>query len=264
MQHTNSRPKGGQLLIALHAVAGREVLLHWHRGPRIAVVTGTDLNGPDCQLALDTLEKVEAIIVLQRLDQLRLPAALRAKTRVILPSVELPAGLTWNPGPDKVAISVGHLRQVKEPLTLPQALGECPDWHGVHLGGELEAGWGKRLQGWPRFSWLGEKSRRQTLTRMARASCFVISSQSEGCSNALCEALALGLPVLASDIPGNRGLLGDDFPGYFPVGDSTALARLLCGQPMDRLAEWARPWRVKLSPQREADDLCSLLEDLGC
>jgi glycosyltransferase involved in cell wall biosynthesis len=35
------------------------------------------------------------------------------------------------------------------------------------------------------------------------------------------------VPVLASDIEGNRGMLGDDYTGYFPVGDAQALARLI-------------------------------------
>jgi glycosyltransferase involved in cell wall biosynthesis len=33
--------------------------------------------------------------------------------------------------------------------------------------------------------------------------------------------------VLASDISGNRGMLGEDYAGYFPVGDAAALARLI-------------------------------------
>jgi glycosyltransferase involved in cell wall biosynthesis len=36
-----------------------------------------------------------------------------------------------------------------------------------------------------------------------------------------------GVPVIASDIAGNRGMLGDDYAGYFPVGDAGALARMI-------------------------------------
>ena len=35
-----------------------------------------------------------------------------------------------------------------------------------------------------------------------------------------------GVPVLASRIDGNVGLLGADYDGYFPVGDAAALAAL--------------------------------------
>jgi glycosyltransferase involved in cell wall biosynthesis len=35
------------------------------------------------------------------------------------------------------------------------------------------------------------------------------------------------VPVLASDINGNRGMLGEDYAGYFPPGDAPALAALI-------------------------------------
>jgi len=41
------------------------------------------------------------------------------------------------------------------------------------------------------------------------------------------EAIALGIPVIASEIPGNRGLLGDDYLAYYPVDNEVALASLL-------------------------------------
>jgi glycosyltransferase involved in cell wall biosynthesis len=55
----------------------------------------------------------------------------------------------------------------------------------------------------------------------------VLSSLSEGGANVISEAVAAGLPVLASRIDGSVGLLGRDYPGYVPVGDTAALARLL-------------------------------------
>jgi glycosyltransferase involved in cell wall biosynthesis len=49
----------------------------------------------------------------------------------------------------------------------------------------------------------------------------------EGGAHVVSEAIALGIPVIASDIPGNRGLLGDDYLGYYPAGDELELAALL-------------------------------------
>lgn len=245
-------------LIGLHALHAREVLLAWKGGPRIAVVTGTDLRGPHSQEAFDTLRQVEAVVVLQPQDLPDLEAGPRARAQVILPSVELPPGLRWQGWESRVACTVGHLRTVKNPLALPRALALAPNWSGLHLGGELEAGWADQFQGLERFRWLGERSRAETLRRMSRCGCFVIPSFSEGCSNALCEAVALGMPVLASDIPGNRGLLGDGFPGYFPADDVRALAKLL-EQPKGPCPE---ELRTLLSPQREAAQLASLLGSL--
>ena len=56
---------------------------------------------------------------------------------------------------------------------------------------------------------------------------MVISSLSEGGANVISEAVVAGVPVLASRIDGNVGLLGADYPGYFPVGNTEALTRLM-------------------------------------
>jgi glycosyltransferase involved in cell wall biosynthesis len=56
---------------------------------------------------------------------------------------------------------------------------------------------------------------------------MVLSSRSEGGANVISEAVVAGVPILASRIEGSVGLLGRDYPGYFPVGNTRALARLL-------------------------------------
>jgi glycosyltransferase involved in cell wall biosynthesis len=62
---------------------------------------------------------------------------------------------------------------------------------------------------------------------LARASLMVLSSVMEGGANVASEALVAGVPILASGIAGSIGLLGRDYPGYFPVGDTQALSTLL-------------------------------------
>lgn len=69
--------------------------------------------------------------------------------------------------------------------------------------------------------------------RIERASLFLLTSYSEGVSNALIEALALGLPVIATDVPsgGTEELMTDGVNGLvIPAGDVKALTRA-----MDRL-----------------------------
>jgi len=56
---------------------------------------------------------------------------------------------------------------------------------------------------------------------------MVLSSLSEGGANVISEAIVTGVPVLASRMDGNVGLLGADYPAYFPVGNTNALAQLL-------------------------------------
>jgi len=52
------------------------------------------------------------------------------------------------------------------------------------------------------------------------------TSGCEGISNAILEAMAAGVPVVATDIPGTRDLLVHQTTGYLvPVGDRAAVAR---------------------------------------
>ncbi len=66
------------------------------------------------------------------------------------------------------------------------------------------------------------------------------SSLYEGQSNSVLEAMALGIPVIASDIPGNRDLVVHNESGLlFPLGDAGTLTRItdqLLRQPDRRAA----------------------------
>ena len=66
------------------------------------------------------------------------------------------------------------------------------------------------------------------------ADLFVLPSKEEGMSIALLEAMALGMPLVASSIPGNRRLVGDFKHGRLvPPEDSRALARVILEQWTD-------------------------------
>src|SRR5579883_378744 len=55
---------------------------------------------------------------------------------------------------------------------------------------------------------------------------FVLCSEREGLPRCLMEAMAAGVPVLASDIPGCRAIVENDVTGLlFPTGDAAALER---------------------------------------
>lgn len=63
---------------------------------------------------------------------------------------------------------------------------------------------------------------------LAAADLFVLPSREEGMSLALLEALAAGVPVVASDIPGNRQLITHNQQGLLvPLDDPPALAATL-------------------------------------
>lgn len=66
--------------------------------------------------------------------------------------------------------------------------------------------------------------------RIEKAKLFVLASYSEGISNALMEAMALGLPVIATDVPsgGTAELIRNNENGLvIPTGDEEALAEAM-------------------------------------
>ncbi|WP_165801150.1 glycosyltransferase family 4 protein [Microbacterium testaceum] len=77
-----------------------------------------------------------------------------------------------------------------------------------------------------RLRWTGPVSDTELAAAFARADAFVWPSLHEGFGLPPLEAQRLGAPVLASDIPINREILGDS-ARYFPATEPAALARLL-------------------------------------
>lgn len=74
-----------------------------------------------------------------------------------------------------------------------------------------------------------------TAAHLAAAELFVLPSREEGMSIALLEAMALGLPVVATAIPGNLKLVTDGLHGRLaPPDDPEALARAV-------VAQWSDP-----------------------
>jgi glycosyltransferase involved in cell wall biosynthesis len=81
------------------------------------------------------------------------------------------------------------------------------------------------------------------------------------------EAVCSGTPVLASRIPGNVGMLGEDYAGYFEPGHAQALAALLLRCRDD--AQWLAHLRAQcalrapfFAPAQEAAALHRLVQAL--
>lgn len=94
--------------------------------------------------------------------------------------------------------------------------------------------------------------------RIEKAALFLLTSYSEGVSNALIEALAIGLPVISTDVPsgGTEELMTDKENGLvIPAGDQQALEEAmdrLLGDPAyaDRLGREAARIQERLAPER--------------
>ena len=135
--------------------------------------------------------------------------------------------------PPRLAV-IGHLRAEKDPFCTAQALAHLPQRSRIrvaHFGAALHPAYAEQAQRWmqqqPRYHWHGARAHHITMRWLARSQLMVISSRMEGGAHVVSEAVALGVPILASRIAGNIGLLGPDYPGYFPTQDASALAALL-------------------------------------
>lgn len=104
-------------------------------------------------------------------------------------------------------------------------------------------------------------------------SCLAISVnaavQGEGLSGALRESLCLGIPVVASDIAGNRELLRDYGPNFlYPPGDAAALAQRLewtldhGAQVKTAVAAWRKSFLAEFSLERTVADTEALYREL--
>ena len=116
----------------------------------------------------------------------------------------------------------------------------------------------------PRYRWLGGVPHARALKWLASSHAMVISSRMEGGANVVCEAIRIGVPVLASHISGNIGLLGERYAGYFPVGDARALARLISLAAKDQalyrtLKKQIAKLRPMVAPRSEARALLAAI-----
>ncbi|WP_162179786.1 glycosyltransferase family 4 protein [Bryobacter aggregatus] len=80
----------------------------------------------------------------------------------------------------------------------------------------------------PRIEILPALPYHQTLERMSQAELLVLPSRCEGMGRVLIEAMALGLPVVGSDVGGIPHMIHNDVNGFiFAAGDSDSLAQRL-------------------------------------
>ena len=115
-------------------------------------------------------------------------------------------------------------------------------------------------------AFLGYQSQRQVRELLGRTDAFVMASFAEGVPVVLMEAMAAGVPVVATRIAGIPELVEDGVSGFLvPPGDAQALAEkvdLLLRDPVVRTSMGARG-REKVEREfnlaREADKLCRIL-----
>ena len=154
------------------------------------------------------------------------PAMARAKLRQA-------AGLGAE---DFVIVKVANLIPYKGHLDLLEALSDIEDdlpenWRIVFVG--EASGYGEELRKHAAALGLERRCRffgvrQDAVELMAGADLFVLASHQEGFSNALVEAMALGLPIVATAVGGNCDAIQDRQSGLLvPATDAAALGQAI-------------------------------------
>ena len=235
-------------MVAIHAWRSAEAIARFKtrhpERPLILQLSGTDIYEyltEDVQPTLRSLELADRLVALNSLAWRVIPKRFRKKLRVILQSAPKPAA-PRRPSQRSIDVCViGHLRDVKDPLRAALAARLLPTASRiriVHIGRAYSPKWAAaataEMAANPRYLWRDEVPRAAVQKLLLRSHAMVLSSLSEGGANVISEAVVAGVPILASRIDGNVGLLGTDYSGYFRVGDTQALARLLRRFETDR------------------------------
>ena len=171
--------------------------------------------------------------------------------------------------------TVGRMQTVKDQLTLTRAfirLLEIAPNLKSHLrlvlvgDGPLRESCQQLLQtaGISQLAWLpGERNDVPDIMR--GLDCFVLPSLAEGVSNTILEAMACGLPVIATDVGGNADLVLDGITGHIvPAGDVDAIAHCLvqlANSPTIAL-EMGRAGRQRILEKFSLDAMVSAYQDL--
>jgi putative glycosyltransferase (TIGR04348 family) len=266
-------------MIALHARRSadsvRQFRAHNPHTPLVVALTGTDLYG-DLEENADaqaSIAAADALVVLQENAISHIPREYRHKTHVIYQSAKplLPARKTKG---RLDGVVVGHLRAEKDPETIFRLIELIPDnfpLRILHIGAPLDDRFAARARALsaanPHYHWAGPLPHGLTRAAIKRAHVLIHPSIMEGGANVIVEAIASGTPVIASHMSGNVGMLGRDYPGYFPVGDVAALWSLLSrcvsdGNMLSRL-NIACAARAKLFlPETEQSSLGQMIRKL--
>ena len=255
-------------MLALHAPRSHASIKKFS-GPLVLALTGTDVYRDihESAEARESLELADRLIVLQPKAAEELPARLRKKVRVVVQSSS--TRLRHEPIRSGFRVCViGHLRAEKDPLRTLAALQHVSlPIEVIHLGVPLDPSLVPKTDD-PRYRWLGSVPHARALKWLGSSHVMVISSRMEGGANVVCEALRIGVPVIASRISGNIGLLEAGYAGYFPVEDERALARLLTRAATDRefyksLKRQVLKLRAMVAPQAEARALAAAMNLSG-
>lgn len=269
------------MMVALHAWRSADAIWNFRQKypdrPLVVAMTGTDLYRfikTHPEVTLRSVQLADRLVTLHELAYRVLPADSHNKIHVIHQSAEpLPGSPVRSVKYFDICVA-GHLREEKDSLRAAYAVRDLPENSRIricHYGKAHTDEWAKaareEMKINSRYRWFGEKPHWQVRRAYGRCHLMVLSSIMEGGANVVSEACVAGLPVIASDIDGSVGLLGEDYKGYYPVRNTEALQSLLLRAESDAtylhmLAVQCRKRAALFTPESEKQGLAKLLEDI--
>jgi len=131
------------------------------------------------------------------------------------------------------AVTVGRLVPWKRVDRILEAIAKIPDLGLVVIGdGPERSSLGQQAASLgisDRVHFAGQRSREETLGLMASCNFFVLNSTYEGLPHVVLEAMALGLPVVATAVGGTPEVVKNGENGLLiPPGDGDAIIEALC------------------------------------
>lgn len=280
MVTTDYQGEPADLMVALHAWRSAESIARFNDifpdRPLVVVLTGTDAYRfihSHREVTMASIEAADYLVGLHSLVGNVLPKRLRGKLSVIVQS----ARPLQNRQPAQRSFRVcfaGHLREEKDPLRPALAVRDLPSHSRIRVdayGGAHTEEWAQaarqEMDRNPRYRWHGEIPHAEVRRVYTRSHLLVLPSIMEGGANVVSEAVMAGLPVIASDIEGSVGLLGEDYPGYYPVKNAKALRERLLQAESDKgyyaeLEAACFERRDLFMPQQEHEGWQRLLEHI--
>ena len=275
--HTDT-PPAADAQISLHALktAAASAYFAKHQSGKLFIrLTGTDINGgfeKNQSLSQQTIDLADKLIVTHPACLPQIPDRWQSKTVVIYPSVTMPELAVISSPTSPLFTCIGHLRPVKAPHLMYAAIQKIRQTNlaAISIGNAYDVTDGQQAllntRHDDRYHWHAGCDRATALAWMKASLATINSSISEGGANTVMEAIQLRIPVLATDIPGNRGFLGDSYDGYFETGRFDQLADLMrrCLDDsgfVERLKIQLDGQRPLFSIQRESEQLSKLISE---
>ena len=263
------RPSG---VILLNAKKSHKIAMECKKRliPYALVLTGTDIyaditkNNSSCyEKCIDSILGAQVIIVLQphaKKKLIDIVPDIKTKIYVIFQSTTIKTkNYFYKKSENQIFIlMVGNIRKEKDLVTGINGFLDTYDNSFImtkyeitltHIGAELECEYAKLVKNLVSKSrsinFLGYKNNSDVINEMMKSDLLLNTSVTEGGSLVIKEAIDLNLPILASNIPCHKEMLGHGYPGFFESEDHKDLSRKLQSFIVEKKIR--ESWKTSLS-----------------